>query len=153
MSTVDSLLLLASSAVARDILQKVFWPDLADAKVSFYGKLTTLVIGLLALVIALGEVRVIFDFVLFAWSGLACAFAPVVLCSLFWKGATREGAIAGMIAGFLTAMSWVKWIKPYAYDLYEMIPRFAVAFLVTIAVSLATKPPAGAAEEMDEIHR
>ncbi|NIM52794.1 MAG: sodium/proline symporter, partial [Gemmatimonadales bacterium] len=52
-------------------------------RIAFYGKLTTLVIGTGALLFALGEVRLIFWFVLFAWSGLASAFTPVVLCSLF----------------------------------------------------------------------
>ena len=58
-----------------------------------------------AIVMALAEVRMVFWFVLFAWSGLACAFTPVVLCSLFWKGTTRAGAIAGIIGGFVTTVT------------------------------------------------
>ncbi len=93
----------------------------------------------------------IFWFVLFAWSGLASAFTPVVLCSLFWKRTTREGAIAGMIAGFLTVMVWVTLFKERFYDLYEMIPGFAAGFVTTVAVSLLTDPPEGAAAEFDDV--
>ena len=151
MSTVDSLLILASSAVVRDIIQKIFEPDLSEIRLSLFGKLTTVVIGALAFALAISEVRMIFWFVLFAWSGLASAFTPVVLCSLFWKRTTRAGAIAGRIAGFLAAVIWVVAFKEHFYDLYEMIPGFAAGFAATVGVSLVTEPPEGAAEEMDEI--
>lgn len=153
MSTVDSLLILASSAVVRDLLQKVFRPDLPDRRLSFYGKLVTVVIGAGGVFVALEEVRVVFWFVLFAWSGLASAFAPVVLCSLFWKGTTKAGAIAGMVAGFVTAVVWVLFVKEQFYDLYEMLPGFAAGFAATILVSKWTKPPEGAAEEFDSVWR
>jgi Na+/proline symporter len=153
MSTVDSLLILASSAVVRDLLQKVFRPDLPDRRLSFYGKLVTVVIGAGGVFVALEEVRVVFWFVLFAWSGLASAFAPVVLCSLFWKGTTKAGAIAGMVAGFVTAVVWVLFFKEQFYDLYEMLPGFAAGFAVTILVSKWTTPPEGAAEELDSVWR
>jgi sodium/proline symporter len=148
MSTVDSLLILASSAVVRDIAQKVFQPQWSERRLSLYGKLTTVVIGAGALAMALAEVRMVFWFVLFAWSGLASAFTPVVLCSLFWKGTTRAGAIAGMMGGFVTTVAWVVFFKEGFYDLYEMLPGFAAGFLITIGVSLFTTPPEGAEEEM-----
>jgi len=151
MSTVDSLLILASSSVVRDVVQNIFAPDWSERTFSFLGKGVTVVIGFAGLAFALTEARMIFYFVLFAWSGIASAFTPVVLCSLFWKRTTRAGAIAGMIAGFLTAVLWVALFKEQFYDLYEMIPGFAAGFAVTIVVSLLTDPPEGAATEMDEI--
>ncbi len=153
MSTADSLLIMASATVVRDIVQRIYRPDESDKRLALYGKAVTAVIGVGALLLALGEVRVIFWFVLFAWSGLACAFAPPVLCSLFWKRTTRAGATAGMLGGFLTAIIWVLAFKPYTYDLYELIPGFIVGFALTIVVSLLTEPPEGAAEEFDEVWR
>jgi len=153
MSTVDSLLILASSSVARDVVQKIFRPELSERRIARIGKLTTVVIGAVALFFALEQVRLIFWFVLFAWSGLASAFTPVVLCSLFWKRTTRTGAIAGMLAGFITAVVWVVAFKERFFDLYEMIPGFAAGFAATMLVSLATRPPEGAAEEFDEVRR
>ncbi len=139
MSTVDSLLILASSAVVRDVIQQIFNPDVSEQRLSLYGKSVTVLIGGLALAASLTEARAIFWFVLFAWSGLASAFTPVVLCSLFWKGTTRLGVISGMIGGFLTAVLWVVIFKERFFDLYEMIPGFAVGFATTIGVSLATR--------------
>ena len=153
MSTVDSLLILASSAVVRDVVQQMFYPDMSEKRLSLYGKLTTVVVGAGALVLALGEVRVIFWFVLFAWSGLACAFTPVVLCALYWKRTTLAGATAGMLGGFISSTVWVLFIKAGFYDLYELLPGFLVGFALTIGVSLWTQPPEGAEEEMREVWR
>ncbi|MDA8020585.1 MAG: sodium/proline symporter [Thermoanaerobaculia bacterium] len=152
MSTVDSLLILASSAVVRDFLQQVISPDLSEKVLSRYGKATTVVLGAVATALAIGEVRMIFWFVLFAWSGLACAFAPVVLCALFWRRTTRAGAIAGMVTGIVVTIGWVLFFKASFYDLYEMIPGFLAGLLATITVSLLTEPPEGAAEELAELH-
>jgi sodium/proline symporter len=152
MSTADSLLILASSAVVRDVIQKVFRPAWSENTFSYWGKGVTVVLGLIALALALPEVRVIFWFVLFAWSGLA-SFTPVVLCSLFWKGTTLAGAIAGLVAGFGTTVLWVLVFKERFYDLYEMIPGFIMGFLATIIVSLFTSKPPGADEEFESVHR
>ncbi len=151
MSTVDSLLILASSAVVRDIIQQIFHPDVTERQLSLYGKGVTVVIGAVALAAALTEARAIFWFILFAWSGLASAFTPVVLSSLFWKRTTRAGAIAGMVGGFLAAVLWVLLFKERFYELYEMIPGFVVGFALTIGVSLSTSAPEDAAEQMDAV--
>jgi sodium/proline symporter len=153
MSTVDSLLILASSAVVRDVVQKTLNPPWMERTFSLWGKLTTVVIGGLAVALALPEARVIFWFVLFAWSALGSAFTPVVLCALFWKRTTRAGAIAGMIAGFIGAVGWVLLLKERFYDLYEMIPGFLLGFAVTIGVSLLTGPPDGATDEFESVWR
>jgi sodium/proline symporter len=135
------------------VVQNVFNPRVSDRGIAIIGKVVTASIGIAAVAFALGEVRLIFWFVLFAWSGLACAFTPVVLCSLFWPRTTRAGAVAGMASGFLTAILWVVALKSRTYELYEMIPGFAVAFAATIGVSLLTEPPAGAVQESEDVHR
>ena len=153
MSTVDSLLILASSAVVRDLIQKVFRPSFSEKRLSNYGKITTVALGLIAVPFAAAEVQVIFWFILFAWSGLAAAFTPVVLCALFWKRTTLPGAIAGMAGGFATTILWVVAFKAQFYDLYEMLPGFFVGGALTILVSLYTTPPEGAAEEFESVKR
>ena len=153
MSTVDSLLILASSVVVKDVIQEIFDPNLSERKLSFYGKLVTVIIGVAAIALALTEPRIIFYFVLFAWSGIGCAFTPVVLCSLFWKRTTRAGAIAGMITGFVVTVVWTLLFKERFFDLYEMLPGFFAGLAATVAVSLVTEPPEGAEEEFEDVHR
>lgn len=138
MSTVDSLLILASSAVVRDLFGKIpkITPD--DKKLAMYGKVTTVGLGLSAMLFALTDSRAIFWFVMFAWSGLGAAFGPVLLCSLYWRKMTRAGAIAGMLSGFLVTIFWVLFAKEKTYDLYEMVPAFFTGIVAIVLVSKLT---------------
>ncbi|NKB39166.1 MAG: sodium/solute symporter [Gammaproteobacteria bacterium] len=139
MSTVDSLLILLSSAITRDLVQKILRPQMTDRKLAIIGRLSTLLIGFLAVGIALSENRAIFWMVLFTWSGLGATFSPVVLCSLLWRGVNLKGAIAGMLGGFLVTVSWVLFIKERFYDMYEAIPGFIGGLLIIIMVSIVSR--------------
>lgn len=138
MSTADSLLLLASSAVVRDTLQRILRSRKSDRSLSVYGKVVTILIGVIGAAFALEEVRFIFWFILFAWSGLGAAFGPVILCMLYDPRTTRAGAAAGMLGGFVTCVVWVLAFKADSYDLYEMIPGFFTGLLLTVVVSRLT---------------
>ncbi len=138
MSTVDSLLILASSAVVRDYWQQIRGSNLGDRALAQRGKWLTVVIGLIGVAFALHQTPLIFWFVLFAWSGLGAAFGPVLLCAVWYKGTTLAGAVAGMLGGFLTTVAWVLWLKPYFYNLLEVIPGFIVGLALTLIVSKVT---------------
>jgi len=141
MSTADSLLLLASSAIVRDTMQKILGSKKSDHVLAGYGKIVTILIGLLAIAFAIPEAKFIFWFVLFAWSGLGAAFGPVIVCLLYYKKTTRQGVVAGMLGGFLTSVVWVLALKEQTYDLYEAVPGFIVGMVVTIIVSAMTYKP------------
>lgn len=138
MSTADSLLLLASSAIVRDTMQKILRVEKSDHSLAGYGKIVTILIGIIAIGFAIQEAKFIFWFVLFAWSGLGAAFGPVILCLLYYKKTTREGVIAGMLAGFLTSVIWVLQLKELTYGLYEAVPGFAAGLFATWFVSRLT---------------
>jgi len=138
MSTVDSLLLLASSAVVRDTYQKIMRSNESDAVLSNYGKLITIVIGIIAVVLGIQEPRVIFDFVLASWSGLGSAFGPVIIGILYFRRITWAGVVAGMLGGFLTSVIWLSFFKADYYGLYEAIPGFVAGMLLTYGVSMMT---------------
>ncbi|MFQ6003926.1 MAG: sodium/proline symporter [Woeseia sp.] len=139
MSTVDSLLLLASSAVVRDTLQKIVGSAKSDKALAGYGKVVTILIGIIGIAFAIEEVKFIFWFILFAWSGLGAAFGPVIICMFYYRKSTLAGAAAGMLGGFLTSVVWVLVFKTDTYDLYEMIPGFIVGVTLTLLVSHMTK--------------
>ena len=138
MSTADSLLLLASSAVVRDTMQKILGSSKSDHQLAGYGKIVTILVGIAAIALAIPEAKFIFWFVLFAWSGLGAAFGPVMLCLLYYKKVTRQGVIAGMLGGFLTSVVWVLAFKEQTYGLYEAVPGFIVGMLLTYGVSTMT---------------
>ena len=143
MSTVDSLLVLASSAVTRDFYQKIFHPEMSDAKLVGMSKIVTLIMAGIALSVALLVAflvpgRTIFWFVIFGWSGLAASFCPVMILSLFWKNFSERGAIASMITGFLCVplfkfyVSELPEIGVYFKLIAELLPSFIFALIAGI---------------------
>jgi len=138
MSTVDSLLILASRTVVRDYMQKIRGSSLSEKALANRGKLLTLIIGVIGIGFALQQSPMIFWFVIFAWNGLGAAFGPPLLCGLWYPKTNLKGAIAGMLGGFITTVTWVLVFKEQFYDLSEIIPGFLVGLLLTIAVSNAT---------------
>ncbi len=152
MSTVDSLLVLAASAVIRDLYQKIRRPDLADAALVRHSRVATVVLACIALAIALGvaavsPVRTVFWFAIFGWSGIAATFCPLMILSIFWSGITRRGAIAAMLTGmilvpvFKLGLMHAPGIGPLLVELSELPPAFAASLIAGVLVSLGD--PAG----------
>ena len=138
MSTVDSLLILASSAVVRDYTQKIRGSVLSEKALANRGKLLTLIIGVIGVGFALQQSPMIFWFVIFAWNGLGAAFGPPLLCGLWYPKTNLKGAVAGMLGGFFTTVAWVLLFKEQFYNLSEIVPGFTVGLLLTIIVSNAS---------------
>ena len=105
---------------------------------SKYGKVVTIIIGVIAVLLGIQEPRVIFDFVLASWSGLGSAFGPVIIGILYYKRITWAGVLAGMLGGFATSVIWLTEFKADYYGLYEAIPGFIVGMLLTFGVSWLT---------------
>jgi Na+/proline symporter len=106
MSTVDSLLVVASSAAVRDWYQKTRHPGLSDTALMGASRWVTVLLALVALAIATTIAatvpgRTIFWFVIFGWSGIAATFCPTMILSLFWWRMTARGAVAAMVTGFV----------------------------------------------------
>ncbi len=146
MSTIDSLLILASSAITRDFYQKIFRPDLKDKDLTQFSRIVTVVMALAALGIAillynLYPDRKVFWIMIFGWSGIAATFCPVIILSLFWKGYSEKGAIASMITGFASVMffkfvvSNMDSVGAYFKELDVLAPSFALAMIVGFIVS------------------
>jgi sodium/proline symporter len=106
MSTIDSLLIVASSALTRDLYQKVYRPSMSDDEVARLMRKATLGLSIAALALAMtvavvSPTRTVYWFAVFGWSGIAGSFCPMMILSLYYKKYTARGAIASMIVGFL----------------------------------------------------
>lgn len=142
-SSSDSYLLIAASAVSKNIFQGLFKKNATDKQVMTISRITLLVIAAIAIFIALDENSVIFTIVSFAWAGFGATFGPLVLFSLFWKRTNRAGAIAGMLGGGCMVFFWKLVVRPMggAWNIYELLPAFIFSSLLIIIVSLLTAPP------------
>jgi sodium/pantothenate symporter len=100
MSTVDSFLLMISSSLVRDIYQRTINPRVSDIVVKWASYTTTVVVGALVTLVALKPPDFLQYIIVFTGGGFAATFLFPTMLGLFWKGMTRQGAIASMLGGF-----------------------------------------------------
>ena len=151
MSTVDSLLVLAGSAVVRDVHQKVLHPELPDEVLVPISRRATFVLALVALIIAVSVAwlvpsRTVFWFVIFGWSGISATFCPTMILSLYWSKMTARGAMAAMLVGFVSVPLFkfgaphLPVVGSFFAQLGELPPAFFLSGLAAILVSLTDRP-------------
>ncbi|MBU8906404.1 sodium/proline symporter PutP [Desertibacillus haloalkaliphilus] len=157
MSTIDSQLLVSSSALAEDFYKGIIKKEATQRELVWVGRLGVVVIALIAIMLAYNPDNTVLGLVGYAWAGFGAAFGPVILLSLFWRRMTRNGALAGMLVGGITVVVWDILSTPpvdaagnqlpqseafIPFSLYEIIPGFLLATLAIVIVSLIDKQPA-----------
>jgi sodium/proline symporter len=154
MSSSDSYLLIASSAVSNDIVKGIIKKDADEALVMWIARVSMLVVTAFGVILALSGNESIFRIVSYAWAGFGAAFGPLVLFSLFWKRTSFPAAVAGMLSGGIMVVVWKQVIAPIGKELavrgmeigrvltiYELFPAFILSALVIWIVSLLTAKP------------
>ncbi len=141
MSTVDSLLIVAGSALAHDIYGSYVSTSASPRSRSIINRAGVALVGtvpLLLLLSGVGEGELV-QFIVLLFTALmgASFFAPVVL-GVFWRRATREGAAAAMLGGVSATFLW-KAFGPATID--PVLPGFVCSTLLLLVVSRLTPPP------------
>ena len=145
MSTADSLLVAGSSHLTHDIFGKLMRPDLATDKrrMLLLSRLSTVLIGLSALFLALYIQRII-ELLLLSYTMYAAGvFVPVVL-GLYWSRGNAAGAVAAIVGGSLAGLAFARgWVATAELPLIGSAPPIVLGALVSLflymAVSLATR--------------
>lgn len=140
MSTADSQLLVSSSALTEDFYKSLFRKDASEKELVKVGRLTVVFIAFAAMLLALNENSTVLDLVSYAWAGFGGTFGPVLLLSLFWKRSTALGAMAGIVVGGVTVVSWAN-MGGGIFELYEIVPGFILAGIAMIVMSLISPEP------------
>ncbi|EQB36660.1 MULTISPECIES: sodium/pantothenate symporter [Virgibacillus] len=102
MSTVDSLLLLVSSSVVKDVYMNYIKPTASDKQMKNISMGFTGLLGIVAFLLAIQPPELLIFLNLFAFGGLEAAFIWPLVMGLYWKYANKQGAIASMIVGIGT---------------------------------------------------
>jgi Na+/pantothenate symporter len=102
MSAVAGFLLLMSSSLVRDLIQRNLHANISPAAVKRISYGTTAVVGIVVALLALHPPEKLQYLIIFSTSGMACTFLAPTVMALYWKGATRAGALAAMVGGFAT---------------------------------------------------
>jgi sodium/pantothenate symporter len=155
MSAVAGFLLLMSSSIVRDLLQRNFLPHVSLRTVKIISYTTTAVVGVLVTCAALRPIQYLQYYIVFSGTGMACTFLAPTVLALYWPRATRLGALAALIGGFVTVVGLYAMgyalesrqvaptdLKPYYLaGLDPLIYGLGVSFACGIIVSWLTRPP------------
>ena len=163
LSTAAGLLLVISTSVAHDMMKRSFMPNISDKKELLYARLAIFVAVLIAGYFGMYPPAYVAQVVAFAFGLAAASFFPAIVLGIFWKRMNKEGAIAGMVAGFgFTAAyiiyfrfmnpaidnadNWLFGISPEGIGTFGTLNNTCVA----IAVARLTPPPPAAFIEIVE---
>lgn len=143
MSTADSQLLTAASAVSENLVGGTFGMRISKKTGMWIARITVLAVSLIAVFIAWNPESSVFEVVSFAWAGFGATFGPLMLCCLFWRRTNLYGAISGMLTGGAVVFLWKFLVRPNVavLNFYELLPAFLLSGAVIIVVSLLTKAP------------
>jgi sodium/pantothenate symporter len=159
MSAVAGFLLLMSSSLVRDIYQRSINPKVSPRLIRWVTYGTTAVVGVVVTAAALNPPEYLQYVIVFTGAGLGCTFLAPTVLALYWRRATRAGALTAMVAGFVTVvglyvLGWLGVGKEgtagpmadafapcYLFGLDPLLYGLAASFGLGVVVSLGTKPP------------
>ena len=171
LSTADGLLLTITSALSHDVYYRIFRPQSSTQFRLVISKSMLLVVAVLAATVAAQKPGTILSMVAWAFSIAGSAFFPALVLGIFWRRATRAGALAGMVVGLSVAIYYIfrvefdtiPWLgvsgfrmEPWFHVQSTSAGVFGVAagFVTIILVSLFTKAPEKEVEAfLDAIRR
>jgi cation/acetate symporter len=155
LSTADALLLTISNSIVRDVYCHEVQRDVTPEQRVILSKFALLGIAMIAAFVAALKPADILPLVAASFSLAASAFVPVMVLGIFWRGATRAGAVAGMLAGLgitvyymlvnSQVMRTLVGLEPGAALWFGILPVSAGVFgvflglLVAVVVSLVTR--------------
>jgi sodium/proline symporter len=134
MSTADSQLLVSSSALAEDIYRPFVHKGASQRELVWVGRAAVVAIAVCAFLLALDPKSKVLELVSYAWAGFGAAFGPTLILALFWRGMSRNGALAGIVVGGCTVIVW-KQLSGGLFDLYEIVPGFLLSAAAIALVS------------------
>ncbi len=158
LSTAAGLLLVISSAISHDLYYRIINREASEQKRLLIGRIMMGIAVLVAGYFGINPPGFVAQVVAFAFGLASASFFPVIVLGIFWKRATKEGAISGMVTGigftmlyiiqtkFMGVAPWFMNISPEGIGTVGMI----INFTVTILVSLFTAAPPAAVQQMVE---
>jgi SSS family solute:Na+ symporter/sodium/pantothenate symporter len=157
MSAVAGYLLLMSSSLVRDIYQRNINPEVSPQLVRRISYLTTAVAGMIVTIASLWPPQFLQYLIIFTGAGMGCTYLAPTVLALYWRGATRAGALAALLSGFgVVGLLWLlgvlgigkegatgsaagKFAPVYLLGLDPFIYGIVASFALGVVVSLFTR--------------
>lgn len=158
LSTASGLLLVIASSISHDLYYRIINRQASEKKRLLVGRIMIGIGVLVAGYFGINPPGFVAQVVALAFGLASASFFPIIVLGIFWKRATKEGAISGMISGigftivyivqtkFMGMAPWLMGISPEGIGSVGMVINFAV----TILVSCMTAAPPASVQDMVE---
>ena len=140
MSTVNSMLLVTSSSVVKDIYLNYINPNASEKKIAKLSYFSTLIIGVGVVLFALTPPDYLQYLVIYAIGGLEATFFAPIVFGLYWKRANTWGAITSMYSGLISYIVLGEFF-PNPFGMQTIVTATAISILMMIIVSYLTPRP------------
>ena len=147
-STANSQLLVITSSVTEDILNKTLKVNLTQKQFVWLSRLCVLIFGIIGLVIAVVSDSLVYLVVSWAWAGVGCTLSPAILMTFFWKRYSSAGVIATILSGIIFTILWIS--TPLEAIITSRFSTFFIAAIFGIVFSLLF-PDKEEAEKADNV--
>ncbi|SVA36286.1 uncharacterized protein METZ01_LOCUS89140, partial [marine metagenome] len=107
-STADSFLLVPATTLMRDVYMNYVNPEANDKRIVLLSRLLVLALGIVAYIVSLGFAQSagFFERALYAYTIYGASITPALVAALFWKRASKIGAILSISSGTVTTLLW-----------------------------------------------
>lgn len=157
LSTADGLLLTIANALSHDVYYQMFHRSASTDRRLAVSKGLLLIVALAAAWVASTKPDTILAMVAWAFSIAGACFFPALVLGIFWKRATKQGAVAGMAVGLGLTLYYLIAVKFFGHPMWFGITDVSAGifgipagFLTIVAVSLLTPAPDQATQELVE---
>jgi cation/acetate symporter len=161
LSTAAGLLLVIASAFSHDLIKNVMMPNASEKQELTYARIAAGGAVIVAGYFGIHPPGFVAQVVAFAFGLAASSFFPVIIMGIFWKRATKEGAMLGMLSGIAFTAAYIiyfKFVNPSANNasnwLWGISPEgigtigMCVNFIVMYVISKVTNEPPQKVQDM-----
>jgi cation/acetate symporter len=148
LSTADGLLLTIANALSHDVYYKMINPSASTRRRITLSKALLLFVAVAAAWVASMRPDTILSMVAWAFSIAGACFFPALVLGIFWRRASRTGAIAGMLVGLGVTLYYLLGVKFFGMqkwfgisDISAGVFGLAAGFVTIILVSLISRAP------------
>ncbi|MFD1412603.1 sodium/pantothenate symporter [Oceanobacillus jeddahense] len=138
MTTVNSLLLMVSSTIVKDVYLNYVRPDANDKTIRKWSMGATAIIGIIVIFMSLQPPDLIIWLNLFSMGGLEAAFIWPIILGLYWRGGNKHGAIASMLTGVISYIIFETYY-PQPFGMHSVVTSMLLALAAYVSGSLLLK--------------
>lgn len=139
MSTVDSILLLVSSAIVKDIYLNYVNPRASEKQVKKWSFAATTIVGILVFLFAIKPPELLIWFNLFSFGGLEAVFIWPIVLGLYWSKGNKYGAISSMVIGMVSYIL-IHMFMPNPFGMHTVVLPVLFSLIAFLLMSILTKP-------------